>query len=361
MSEEVMTGETMQAAVWHGPNDLLLEQCPIPQVVPGSILLKVEACGICGSDLRILKTGNPRITEPRIIGHEISGTVVEVGVGVEKFNVGDRISTGADVPCGKCVHCIAGRGNCCDINFAIGYQFDGGFADYVLFNKMVVDYGPIKKFGDDLSWEQAAVAEPFACCINGYEQALFEPHSGGDVVIFGAGPIGLMLMTIGRQFYDADHIYMIEPSAYRRELALSLGADIVIDPSHESPVDIIMELTSGQGVKAIFTACPDARTHAQAVKMVAKRGVVNLFGGLPKDAPAIEIFSNDLHYREAYITGSHGSTPENHALALELIENGQVNVTPLISGVHSLNEIHQAFKDATDGKSSKIIIRPTFK
>jgi len=348
----------MQAAVWYQPNDLRLEDRPIPDAIPGSLVLKVHACAVCGSDIRILKEGNPRILEPRILGHEIAGEVVEIGEGVVGYAIGDRISTGADIPCGECKHCKSGRPNCCDINYAIGYQFDGGYAEYVRLDPLVVKYGPLQKFDKKLPWKNAALAEPLACCINGYERVFYQEGAGGTVVIFGAGPIGLMLMTLGKQLYSAKQVIMIEPNKTRRALSLSLGADIVVDPATEDPVTLVMDLTDGQGAQAIFTACPVIETHKQAIEMVAKRGVVNLFGGVPKSEPPIPLLSNFLHYREAYVTGSHGSTPEQHSKALALISTGRVDVTNLISKTVSLSNIHEGFALATAGSVSKVIVSP---
>ena len=349
----------MLAAVWHGPNDMRLEERPIPEVVYGSILVKVKSCAICGSDLRILGEGNPRINPPHILGHEISGEIVEVGEGVINYVVGDRVATGADVPCGECDQCKSGLPNCCNINYAIGYQFDGGYAEYVLLDPLVVKYGPMQKFDNDLPWEHAALAEPLACCINGYERALYHEDLGGVVVIFGAGPIGLMLMMLGKQFYCAEKVVIVEPSSKRREMASILGADLVVDPNTVDPVDAVMQLTDDQGAQAIFTACPVIETHKQAVEMVAKRGVVNFFGGVPKTEPAIPLLSNFIHYREAYITGSHGSTPKQHAKALNLIATGAVDVSKLVSKSVSLRNIMEGFNLAASGTTGKIIITPS--
>lgn len=348
----------MLAAVWHGPNDLRLENRPVPKVAPGTVLVKVEACAICGSDLRILGDGNPRINPPHILGHEIAGQIVELGKGVKNYSLGDRISTGADIPCGECIHCKSGRPNCCDTNFAIGYQFDGGFAEYILLDPLVVKHGPMKKFSKKLPWNYAALAEPLACCINGYERAFFNIDSGGTIVIFGAGPIGLMLLMLGANYYNADQIVIIEPSKIRREIANQLGADLVIDPNELDPVQSVMEFTNQQGANLIFTACPIVETHTQAIQIVAKRGVVNLFGGIPKTDLPISLLSNFIHYREAYITGSHGSTPRQHAMALDLIENKLVDISKLVSNTFSLSKIHEGIAIASSGNSAKVIINP---
>lgn len=348
----------MLAAIWEGPNKMSLVDKPIPEVIPGSVLVKVKACAICGSDLRILGDGNSRISPPHTLGHEISGEIIKVGKGVDGYKVGDRVATGADVPCGECSYCLSGRPNCCDINYAIGYQFDGGFAEYILLDPLVVKYGPMQKFDHSLSWQEASLAEPLACCINGYERALYRENMGGVVVIFGAGPIGLMLMMLGKQFYGVDKVIVIEPSELRRNMAIDLGADEVIDPDNQDPIARVMEITDNQGANAIFTACPVIETHKQAIQMVAKRGVVNFFGGVPKNEPEISLLSNFIHYREAYITGSHGSTPKQHKQALEMISDKSVDISSLISKSVSLSDIMEGFKMASSGKLAKVIITP---
>jgi L-iditol 2-dehydrogenase len=351
----------MLAALWYGPNDLRLENKPVPEVPPGAVLVKVKACAICGSDLRIMGEGNSRINPPRILGHEIAGEIVELGAGVNNYALGDRVSTGADIPCGKCNHCKSGQPNCCDTNLAIGYQFDGGFAEYVLLNSLVVKHGPMQKFSKNLSWNYAALAEPLACCINGYERAFYDQGMGGTIVIFGAGPIGLMLLMLGKNYYKVDQIVIVEPSKIRRQLASQLGANLVIDPAESDPVQLVMDFTNQQGANLIFTACPIVKTHTQAIQIVAKRGVVNFFGGVSKMDLPISVLSNFIHYREAYITGSHGCTPKQHSLALELIDTGVMDMSKIVSKTVSLSNIIDGFANASSGKLAKIIITPEIK
>lgn len=346
---------TMRAALWHGPGDLRVENVPVPEVIPGSVLVKVRACAICGSDQRIFASGNNRIAPPQIIGHEIAGEVVAVGEGVDRFHEGDRVAVGADVPCGECVHCLNDRANCCDTNLAMGYQMDGGFAEYVRLDPIVVTHGPVKVFSDSTPFDLASLAEPLACCINGYERALMQ--DGNYVVIFGAGAIGSMLAILGKQL-GASEVVMIEPSEYRRRSARDIGADHVLDPTTDDPVKAVMELTSGRGADTIFTACSVPETHEQAFEILAKRGVVNLFGGLAQSAPAVSLSSNRIHYWEAYVTGSHGSTPRQHAEALRMIEAGEVDIAQIISGQVPLSKIEEAFETARLGNGMKVVICP---
>ena len=345
---------SMQAAVLYGPDDLRLEHRPVPETVPGSVILKVDACAICGSDLRILKSGNPRITEPRIIGHEVAGTFIEVGDGVDKFRIGDRVSVGADIPCGKCHHCISGHANNCDVNLAIGYQFDGGYAEYIRLEPVVVQYGPVKKFSSAISSTEAALAEPLGCCINGYE--LVYMAKGASVAVFGAGPIGIMLISLAKTLYGSRQVVSIEPQAQRRAAALKYGADLALDPTVDNVYERVMELSGGAGIDRIFTACPSVETHEQAVAMVAKRGFVNLFGGLSKGSRPILVDSNWLHYREAYLTGSHGATPAHHARALELIEQGVIDAKSFITHEVPLGRIAEGFQIAASGDAVKVVI-----
>ena len=328
----------------------------MPSVVAGSILVKVSACSICGSDLRISKHGHARVQTPRIIGHEISGAVVAVGEGVEGFAEGDFLSVGADIPCGECDFCKNGRPNCCHINYAMGYQFDGGFAEYVLLNHLVTNGGPVQKFGHGLSFEAAALAEPLACCINGFEQAMMQP--GNSVLVFGAGPIGLMLCVLAKQRYSASKVIVVEPSAFRRKTALDFGADHVVDPLQGLVVEQILSLTAGLGADTIFTANPVAATHEWAIASVAKRGVVNLFGGLPSSDAAVFLPSNHIHYREAYVTGSHGSSPRQHRDALVLIESGVVDAESFVTHRFHLDAVNEGFAMARSRNAIKVVILP---
>jgi len=345
---------TMQAAVFHGPGDLRVEPRDVPRVVPGSVLVAVRACAVCGSDIRIAREGNPRIVPPRILGHEIAGDVVAVGEGVRHFRVGERVAIGADVPCGTFAHCTGGRANCCDVNHAVGYQFDGGFADYILLDPLVVRGGPVHTFSPDVGYAEAALAEPLGCCLNGYERSLME--RGKSVAIFGAGPIGLMLLMLARQQYGATRVIVIEPSPLRRDAAARFGATETIDPGAQDPVAAVADLTNGAGVDRVFTACAVVATHEPAVAMIAKRGVVNFFGGVSKTAPPISVLSNAIHYKEAYITGAHGSTPEQHERALGMIAKGEVNVASLITDRVPLSRIAEGMDAARNGRAIKVVV-----
>ncbi len=343
---------SMRAAVFRGPGAFAVEDVPAPSVSPGAVLVRVRACALCGSDLRTLQHGHARVAPPRVLGHEIAGDVVAVGEGVTSLRVGDRVSTGADVPCGACVACLGGRPNNCATNLAIGYQWDGGFAELVHLDPRVVRGGPLATFGDDLDYALAALAEPLACCLNGYERLGALP--GASLLVFGAGPIGAMLALLGRARMGIERVLVVDPNPARRARAAAF-ADVVLPFDADLP-EAVADLTGG-GADVVFTATSAPASHPMAVACVAMRGSINLFGGLPKGGPPVALDTNRIHYREALVTGSHGSTPAQHAAALALIADGVVPVGTLISERVTLEELPAAAERARSGEVLKVVMQ----
>lgn len=346
----------MKAALLKGRRDIGVESVPLPAVGPGELLLKVENCFICGSDIRIFNHGNDRVTYPAITGHEISGVVCTVGPGVSRFAEGDRIALGADVPNMEEDWGKQGMGNLCDINYAIGHQFPGGFAEYCLLNEMTVSYGPLEKIPDDMPLELAAFSEPIACCINAFERCQMAP--GKSVLVFGAGPMGLLLCLVA-EYYSSSTVVLVDPDKERVALAKQCNFDNVfcgttVDLDEMSKIS--QELKHGFDV--ILTACPSPDAHEAAIDLVKKRGVINLFGGLPKSARKIEIVSNAIHYKEAMLTGSHGSTPRQFKEALRIIAAKKAELEAIITHRFPLDHIEKAFAIAEDKKGIKVLIKP---
>jgi L-iditol 2-dehydrogenase len=302
-----------------------------------------------------LHHGNPRVKPPTIIGHEVSGEVVEVGKNVTRVKVGDRVALGADVPCGQCHWCRNGLGNNCTINYAMGYQFAGAFAEYMPLPKLLLEEGPVESFGDALSFDEAALAEPLACAINGLEMC--NMSLGKTVVIIGLGPIGCMMIDLARVM-GATKVIAIQRSKLRMEIAQQYQADAYIASDEEDVVARCREETGGEGPDVVVTTCGSVEAHEQAIDMVAHRGYVNLFGGLGKDARPLSVLSNVIHYKECYVTGSHGCVPRHHATAVRLLEKGMVRVEPLITHRFPLKEIHEAFHTMESRKGMKIVMRP---
>jgi len=351
----------MKAAVMHNLNDLRLQEVEKPTIKPNTVLVKVHACAICGSDLRILGSGNPRVKYPAIIGHEIAGEVIAVGEGagrVKEFKIGDRLALGADVPCGTCRFCTNGLGNCCDENHAMGYQFPGGFAEYCLLEPMMVNYGPIIKIPESVTYDQAALMEPLACVLNGFELA--QMKVGKTVLIIGGGPIGCLGIMVAKAL-GASKVILSEMNEQRLETAKQFEADVYINPQTKDLISKVKEITDGRGADLVLTMCPAVQAHEQAVEAVAKRGYVNLFGGLPRDARPAQFPSNTIHYKECFVMGSHGSTPRHNQIAMDLIATGKVDVKKLITHNFHLDQIQEGFRVMKDLKGLKVIINPNRK
>ncbi|MGQ9608433.1 MAG: zinc-dependent dehydrogenase [bacterium] len=345
----------MKAAVLEGIDKLTVKEVETPKVTDDSLVLKVKACAVCGSDIRIYHYGNPRVKYPQIIGHEIAGDVVEVGSRVKRFKPGDRVAIGADVPCGECSFCRDGIGNNCPINYAMGYQFAGGFAEYILVDPLVINYGPIHKIPDNLSYDEATLAEPLACCINGLE--LSWVSLGDIVVVIGAGPVGCMLAELAKVM-GARKTIISQRSKVRLEMAKNYDIDVVISATEEDFTKRVLEETDGMGADVILTAASTLEAQAQAIPVVKKRGRINLFAGLPKGTPPLTLDSNLLHYKEAYLFGSHGSTPRHHRMALELLSSGRIQAKKYISHNFSLDQIMEAFATVESRQGMKVIINP---
>ena len=346
----------MLAAVLEAQDKLVLKEMPEPEIDPDSALLRVESVAICGSDVRILHHGNPRVIPPAIMGHEAAGVVTKAGKNVRRVKEGDRIALGADVPCGQCAWCRNGLGNNCDINYAVGYQISGAFTQYMELTPLLLDEGPVTPFSSSLSFDHAALAEPLACAINGLE--LVGMSLGKSVVLIGMGPIGCMMIDLAR-IMGATQVIAVQRSRKRLEIAEAYGAGAYIATEEEEDVVArCRELTGGKGPDVVVTTCGSVEAHEQAIETVAHRGYVNLFGGLAKDSRPLNVLSNTIHYKECFVTGSHGSTPRQHAMAVELLERGLVRADPIITHRFPLSRIHEAFETMESRQGMKIIVHP---
>ena len=344
----------MKAAVLTALDKLEVTTVPTPEIDANEALVKVRACAICGSDIRILHHGNNRVIPPQILGHEAAGEVVAVGANVTCVKVGDRVALGADVPCGECAFCEDGMGTNCQINYAMGYQFAGSFAEYVLLNRIVLNHGPVHVIPDGVSYAEAALAEPLACVLNALERTPVQ--LGDDVVIIGAGPIGCMMIPVAK-LMGARKVIVVQRSTGRLEVARRFGADVVICSSQEDAIARVKQETGNLGAHLVVTANPSPSSHADALAMARNRGRVNLFGGLPAGSEAT-LDTNQIHYKELLVSGAHGSLPTHHRRALELIAAGRVRTSDFISHRFGLDEIQEAFKVAEGHKGLRVVIEP---
>ena len=284
--------------------------------------------------------------------------MVEVGSGVAgDWKPGDRVQVIAAVPCGKCHECRKGWMAVCQNQTSVGYQYDGGFAEYMIVPREVLAVDGMNRIPDGVGFAEASAAEPFACAINAQEQLGIEP--GDDVVIFGAGPIGCLHVRIARGVHRAGRIILVDINSERLKMSAdAVKPDVVINASEVNIVEEILKLTGGRGADVIITATPANITQEQAVSMAARNGRISFFGGLPKTNPTITLDSNLVHYRQLHIHGANGSAPEHNRRALDYIASGEVPVADLITRRIRLRDVMDAFGIVERGEAIKVTVEP---
>lgn len=337
----------MRALIFDGPNRMVLREVPVPTPAEGEVLIRVHAAAICGSDVRILdgrKTRDIRVGHP--IGHECAGTVAAIGPGVRGLASGDRVAVCVVVSCGHCRHCQADRENLCDTRITLGYHTDGAFADYMLIPSHAVGRGNLFKLPDAMSLDTATLLEPLACVINGQHEMGLGQSPCSSLVIFGAGPIGLLHLMLARSKGIAP-VTVVEPRQHRRELARRLGADVTC-----SPEDFNAVATFDAAVLAV--GVPDL-VHL-AMRTVRKGGRISLFAGFDHDA-RLSLDPNLIHYHQLRLTGASESRRRDFAEALSLVATGKLDPSPLLTHRFALPEHQAAFRAAADGTAIKVLFK----
>lgn len=347
----------MLAAVYHGPSDLRVEDVSVPKINSGELLIKVLSASICGTDIRIFH-GQHRMYPPgtvRIPGHEVVGTIAEVGEGLSIFQTGERVFVAPNTGCGSCVQCVSGKNNLCASYEAIGVTIDGGFAQYMRVPANSVRQGNIIKVSESVDPAVAALIEPFACVLRGQNALHIEP--GEVVLVIGAGPIGVMHTKLAKA-RGAGCVIVSEPVSDRATQVKRMGADRVVNPTEENLQSVVNDESNGRGADAIIVAAPVHAAQESALNLAAIGGRVNFFGGLPKDRPNINFDSNLVHYKELVITGTTACSTNDCWQAAQIINSGLVDLTELISQRFPLRETINAFVAAENRKSLKIVLEP---
>jgi L-iditol 2-dehydrogenase len=343
----------LKAAVFHGPNELKLEEVKKPEIDVHEVLLRVKASAVCGTDVRIFEGKKTKgVRTPSIIGHELVGTIEEVGAQVKGFFEGERVGVMPVIPCRKCYYCLNGRENVCENRTAIGYEYDGGFAEYVKIPSTALEAGNLVKIPDHISFEQAVVTEPLACCINGQRKA--NVKMGDAVVVIGGGPIGLMHVQLAK-IAGAKSVILSEPIDHRREKGLIAGADHAVNPVKESLEDIVLGETEGLGADVVIMAIGVPFLVNSSANLLKKGGTLNLFAGFTKGVMS-EIDPNIIHYNEIIINGTSALTRADYHKSLSLIASGQINTEVITTTGYTLDDIEQAILDVRDGNVMKTVI-----
>ena len=345
----------MKAAVFHGPGDLRVTELPRPSVSDDELLLKIAACAVCGSDVRTFRHGARNIDRPVVLGHELSGTVVQAGGALDGFWEGQRVAVAPAIPCGECQYCRSGAETMCERLRSIGYQFDGGLAEFMAVPASALRAGCVNSVPDAVSFEEAALAEPLACVINAQE--LLHLGTGDTVLVIGAGPIGCLHAALAR-IRGAASVLLVDLRRERLQMAEPFGADMMIDAARDDVQARVLEATDGVGASVVIVAAPSHRAQEQAVALAARRGRINFFGGLPKNEPTISLDANTVHYRELTIVGSYGSRPSHNRQALDLVASGRLPMRALVGLELPLDRVVEGLLAVEQGQVLKVIVRP---
>jgi L-iditol 2-dehydrogenase len=345
----------MRSAFLSGLQQFTLRTIPDPTPPDGGLLLRVEACGVCGSDLRRWKEGPTPGAGAGVPGHEIAGVVVATGSNVDDYAPGDRLAVAPDVHCGTCWYCQRGQYNLCDNLRFLGITpgLPGGFADRLVLTREVLTDGIVHRIPDGLSYPLAALAEPFSSVLAAHIKA--GTGLRDTVLVMGGGPIGCMHIAVAHA--SGARVILSEPAAIRRKLAEPFQPDLVIDPHQEDLASKISAFTGGLGVDTAICANPVATTQTQAVELVRKGGRVILFGGLPKANPVTCLDGNRIHYGEIQVVGAFSYHPTMHAMALEFIQRNSDLAAKFITHSFTLEQINEAFQMAASGEALKVLVR----
>ena len=340
----------MRVAMYYSNQDLRLEEMPAPQIGPGELLMRVEASGICGTDLlewyRLHKA-------PLVLGHEVAGVIVAVGEGVESYKEGDRISAAHHVPCNTCHYCLSGHHTVCDTLRQTNFD-PGGFAEYLRLPRINVERG-IFMLPDELSFEEATFIEPLACVLRGQRLAHLQP--GCSVLVIGSGVAGLLHIQLARAS-GAGHIIATDVVDYRLKSARSFGADIALQAEEYTP-GYLRQVADGRLADLVVVCSGATSAIAQALESVERGGTVLCFAPT-EPGVSIPISVNDLFWRnEITLTSSYGGSPGDYTAALGLIGDDKIHVREMITHRLGLAETGLGFQLVASAQDSlKVIIEP---
>jgi L-iditol 2-dehydrogenase len=337
----------MKAALLYGKEDIRLEQVDRPEMKDHDLMIRVLACGVCGSDSRMFFNGpSSRYSTPVILGHEISGEVVEVGPQVEDYTPGDWVTLAPIIPCMRCSACAHGQDNICETSQVIGVNVQGGFAEYIHVPSQMVQVGGVVKVPAGIPYQEAALSELVGCCLHGLRQTGIQ--AGDRVLVIGGGPIGMTFVQLSHLV--GARVITSELLPHRRALAQTLGAEDAVDPRETD-----LQAVFGGQLDRVIVAAASVPATRQAMDLVRPGGSLLFFSGYLKGS-TLDMPLNDIHYRELHIHGSIDCTIQDFQNAVSLLP--QLNMGKLITDCYPLNRITDAFYATRGPEAVKIIIEP---
>ncbi len=339
----------MKTAVYHGSNDIRIEEAPKPKIRVDEILVEMKACGICGSDLIEWYLES---RAPLVLGHEPAGIVAEIGDKVEDFEPGERVFVHHHVACLTCHHCLRGHYTMCDL-FRQTHIYPGGFTEYFKVPAPNLHLDTLK-IPEDISFEEATLIEPVACCLRAQMKCGVQP--GDTVVIIGAGPSGIINSMLSRSL-GASQIIISDLVRYRREAAKRLGADLTVDPRNDSLIEKVREVTDGTGADLVIVTVPNAKAYLEGIDVCRRGGTLCVFAPTAPDE-YLQLSPNRLFFSEIKVIPSYSTSHIETRTALKLMSSGKIRAKEIITHRFPLNRIAEAFKTATKNKKClKVVVQ----
>ena len=336
----------MKVAQFEKPHILNVITKPLRTLKQDEVLVKVEACGICGTDVHIVE-GASRSSPPVVIGHEFAGVVEDVGRSVVEVAAGQRVAVDPNISCASCFFCRRGIVHLCSDLRALGVDLDGGMAEYC-----IVPAKQIHTLPQNMPTEVCAFIEPVSCAIHGIDLANIR---GGDtVVILGSGTIGLIMLQLARDA-GAARIILVEPLEYKRALANQLDADIVLDPNVSDVKTTVHELTQ-VGADVVIECAGKVETAQLALELARRGGLVEFFGVCPI-GENISVEPNKIYFKEMTIVGSYVN-PHTFARSIGMLQSHKVRLDEFLLHRFPLDGVHEALQFQREGRTIKSVLLP---
>lgn len=341
----------MKASVCYKQNDLRIEDLPIPEISDNEVLIKMLACGLCGTDIQ--KIRGDTVNKPTVLGHEVVGEIVKKGKNVSKFEIGDRVITAIHVPCFTCHYCNKGHYTICE-QFRTNNIDPGGFSEFIRIPELHLNH-LTHKVSNNVTDEEATLIEPIACCLHGLKQADIRPND--SVLIMGAGTIGILHAQLAK-IKGANKVIVSDMSKFKLQKALNVGCDYAINIKEKNIIDEVNKITDGQGVDVIVIAAGVSSLVADAVNMVRRAGKIIVFSGFDKNK-LVTIDVSRFFKDEISIIGTYSVTPYEFPEALDLLEKRKLNTKEMITHVYPLNKLSEAIDISTNPEQPvlKVIIK----
>lgn len=342
------------SVVYHAPKDVRIESMTeLPKIDAGDVLVRVEACAICGTDIKSYLKGNPRLKPPVIMGHEFCGTIEQAGKRVQGLGIGDRVTMATTFGCGECVYCRSGRSNLCRSAEAIGFHYPGAMAPYLRIPEKALSRGHLVTVGD-MDASIAALSEPLSCVFNGLSRVPMGTEIK-TVLVLGLGPLGL-LHTIAARSKGAERVVCVDFPGKRLEMARAM--DFVTGVTPDEIDGVYKELSGGEDFDLVVVTAPHNPTQAKSPMYARKGGYVSFFASLPVGDEMLAINSRTIHYNELFIFGTSDSTPAHVREAVATLGSYRKLFEPLVTHRLPMSDFHAAMDEIAAQNAVKVVLLP---